>query len=162
MKRILSLLLTVLIFLSLTGCGIHDYAGFYYRRADYISEAQEPVIAKESREVTGHANDLTYLLSLYLMGPLDKKLQSPFPANTRLVSARMEDSTLTLQLSRQADDLTDSDYSLACACLTMTCMEITSATDVIIQCEDRITTMNRDMLVLQIPALPVPQTEEPK
>ena len=148
MKQRILIFLSMLLLLSLTACGIHDNVDFYYCRTNFIYNSQNSAISKETRDVTGHTEDLPYLLALYLVGPLDENLQSPFPVNTRLINVTQEGSTLILQLSRQADMLNDSDFSLACACLTMTCIEISEASDVTIICEDRTVTMNRDLLIL--------------
>lgn len=148
MKRLYALAAALLLLFSLTSCGIHDYADFYYCRKDYIYESQQSVIEAESREVTGHAQDLSYLLALYLIGPLEENLQSPFPAGTRLVSIAQEGTSLTLQLSRQAGTLSDSEFSLACACMAMTCLEMDSLTDITITSEEKSLTINRDLLML--------------
>ncbi len=50
---------------------------FYYPRREYQYGAEDGVISSEQREASGHADDLHYLLSLYLIGPSSDELVSP-------------------------------------------------------------------------------------
>lgn len=153
MKRILSMLLIISLLLSLGGCGFgggkrKDHAIFYYRRASYLYGQENGVIASEKRDISDHAGDLSYLLSLYLIGPLDEELESPFPKTTRLTSVRDNGETMQVVLSNIGSALSDSEFSLACACLTLTCLELSNATEVTIISGERTVTMTRESLVL--------------
>ncbi len=141
-------LLVLICSCSVLGYQKEDYVTFYYCQAEYIYADGDGVIAPEDRDVTGRTDDLEYLLPLYLVGPLDEDLASPFPARTQLISAQMQENTLTITLSETEKALTDSQFSLACACLTMTCLEITNAEQVTIICSDRSITMHRDSFLL--------------
>ena len=148
-KRVLCLILALCLFLS--GCSfpgnrIHSSANFYYL-CDSYQEDLCCVIVSEEREASGHEGDLSYLLALYLMGPTNDEHVTPLPAGTR-ISAQKDDSHIVLKLSNPITTLSDIDFTLACACLTMTCLEITDAEDVTIHFEDRERTMNRDQLTL--------------
>ena len=144
MKRILCLLL--LLSILLCGCGKKDDVTFHYRSADELDPKTGSVLGAETRDVTGYRDDAKFLISLYLAGPLDQDLQSAFPAGTTLQSLIIRDDQLTIQLYDLPQALSDSDFSLACACLTMTCMEFTEARSVTILCGDRTVTMNRSVL----------------
>lgn len=149
MKRILSLILVCSLLLS--GCGffgerIKEPVTFYYLCSNY-QEDLCCVIASEQREASGHSGDLPYLLALYSMGPTSDGLVSPLPTGSRITSAR-EDSQVRLDLGISVETMSDIEFSLACACLTLTCLEISDAEEVSIQCVDRVRTLDRASLTL--------------
>ena len=81
MKRSLCILLCVLFLIGLCGCstplsGSGEPVSFYYRRADFQYHGTDNVIVPEQREISGHGGDLHYMISLYLVGPLDDSLVS--------------------------------------------------------------------------------------
>lgn len=167
MRRLTSLVLTAVLVFALPGCGRlkdseKDSITFYYQRAEFLYGEEDSVIASETREASGHAADLSYLLSLYLAGPLDEGLVSPFPRGTRLLSVQEEDDTLLLEISDTEDSLSESRFSLACACLTMTCLELSAAGNVIITSGERTITMTRDSFLLSDGTVPETTTEETK
>ena len=59
-----------------------------------------------------------------------------------------EGTELTIEISNTSALLTDSEFSLACACLSMTCMELTNAENVTITSGSRSLTLSRDNLLL--------------
>ena len=70
MKRFFYLFLCLCLFLP--GCSgelMKNPVTFYYPRREYQYGAEDGVISSEQREASGHADDLHYLLSLYLIGP---------------------------------------------------------------------------------------------
>lgn len=167
MKRALSLTLVLIVILNLCGCffsrnGIKEPVTFYYARAssEFVYGAEDGVIASETREASGHKNDLRYLLRLYLQGPSDQNLQSPFPAGTGLLLAEAQDGTLTVTLSSAFTKLKDLDLSIACACLAQTCFGLTDTEEVVILAEaaegsDTIhVTISKDSFLLEDNILP--------
>ena len=92
--------------------------------------------------------DLRYLLSLYLIGPSSDELVSPLPWGTRLLGVSRENGTVTLELTDTAQSVTDTEFTLACACLTMTTLSITGGDEVTITSGSRSVTMSRDSLTL--------------
>lgn len=149
MKRCTALILCLLLFLG--GCSFKEtgenLTAFYYCRTDYVYGDAYGVVAPELREVSAGTADLKNLLSLYLVGPLDEGMASPF-RGFKLISAEMEDSQLVIELVSFDKTITDARFSLACACMTMTCLELTQAEQVTILCGDRSVTMHRDNLLL--------------
>jgi len=130
MRRMIAFLLLVCFLLSscsASGERIKSPAIFYYLQSqpDYFSE--DGVIASEKRETSGHKNDISYLLALYLMGPSDESLTSPLPENCVLYYTEIMDETLILRISSLDNSLSDYEFSLACACLALTCFDITDA-----------------------------------
>ena len=158
MKRFLCL---VLIFsLMLSGCffsgeHIKEPVTFYYVRSEFPFTAKDSILVSEEREAAGHRDDLTYLLALYLIGPTDEDLVSPIPKGTRIYSAEVEGNTVYLNMSNTASTLTDSGFSIACACLSLTCIGLTGAEKVTITSGDRKVTMSAETLMLfDIPTEP--------
>lgn len=154
MKRLFILfLLCALIF---TGCGIAQGSSrFYYPRAEYLFNDPEPVIAWEYRDTAGHTQDLRYLLSQYLMGPLDQKLQSPLPKGTRMVTLEIVGSDITVTVSEEAESLTDAKFSLAAACLGLTVLDcLKSDGQLTLICGERSVTVSQENLIMYEDAFP--------
>lgn len=149
MKRFFCLFLCLC--LVLPGCSselMKDPVTFYYPRREYQYGAEDGVISSEQREASGHADDLRYLLSLYLIGPSSEELVSPLPRGTRLLGVSREDGTITLELTDTSLTATDTEFTLACACLTMTTLSIVSGDEVTITSGARSVTMSRGSLTL--------------
>lgn len=147
MKKIVSILL--LACLLLTGCGSHikEPVTFYYVRASYQEDMQN-IIATEERESSGHRQDLSYLMALYFMGPAGDDLVSPIPRGCSLLHVSIEGGVITLELSDTENSMTDAQFSLACACLSLTCLDMTLADSVTVLSGNRSVTMTADNLVL--------------
>lgn len=149
MKRLICLLLS---FCFLSGCSIigervKDPVTFYYIRDDYRRDMGS-VIGSEIREASGHKDDLPYLLALYSMGPSEKGLYSPFPANTRITPTEHTEEGIVLSLSEVPESMTDAEYTLVCVCLAMTCMELTDEDQITVICADRSVTINTENLMM--------------
>ena len=139
--------------LLLTGCSmsgerIKEPVVFYYVREDYRKD-MDPVIASEIREASGHSEDLSYLLALYSIGPSQKDLKAALPRNTKIVLTERTEEHIVLTLSEGVLTMTDADYTLASACLSLTCMELIAVPQVTIVCGDRTITMQRDTILLE-------------
>lgn len=161
MKRMICLTLALCLLLS--GCSsfgerIREPVTFHYLCADY-AEKLCCVIVSEEREAAGHSGDLSYLLALYQMGPANESLRSPLPPGTRIHS-ELQDGEILLTLSDSAQILSDLDYSLACACLMLTCLDITDTSAVTVNCVDRTKTMYADSLTLLDNPETISPTEE--
>lgn len=146
MKRFICL--TMLLFLFLCGCADNDRVIFYYCPVDYLASRTGSAIAAESRNATGYTENPQFLISLYLTGPLDQELTSAFPAGTKLQSLIINDRQLTVQLHDLPQTISDVEFSLACACMTMTCMGFSDVDSVTILCVNRSVTMDQSILTL--------------
>jgi len=149
--------------LLLTGCSISgerikEPVVFYYVREDYRKD-MDPVIASEIREASGHSEDLSYLLALYSIGPSQKDLKAALPRNTKIVLTERTEEHIVLTLSEGVLTMTDADYTLASACLALTCMELIAVPQVTIVCGDRTITMQRDTILLEQNLTDYPQEE---
>ena len=148
MKRLISLIL--LFCLLLSGCSmgerIKEPVTFYYIQENYQQEMGS-VIAPEVREAAGHRYDLPYLLALYSMGPSQNGLVSPFPVNTMILPVEHSEDGLVLSILDEIQDMTDAQYTLASACLAMTCMEMIDVEQITVICGDRSVTFKADSLL---------------
>lgn len=152
MKRLLCLLLIILCCLTAAGCSFPGSTGeatvlFYYPRSEFRYGTPDGVILSEERNMPGHRTDLTYLISMYLMGPEADSLVLPFPVHTRLLALDRQENALTVTLSDTQEPLADIQYTLACACLVKTCMEACDAESFTILSGTRSLTLHRDSIV---------------
>ena len=150
MKKMLCTALVIVLLVSLLpGCGqkIKEPVTFYYLITNYQENMVSP-IAGEEREVAGYRDNLKYLLTFYLMGPISQELSSPLPRGTQLCSIGQDGANLTIEISDTASALNDSRFSLACACLSMTCMGLTQAEEVTVVSGSRSLTLSQSNLLL--------------
>lgn len=150
MKKMLCTALVIILLVSLLpGCApkMKEPVTFYYQITNYQENMVSP-IAGEEREVTGYRDNLKYLLTFYLMGPISQELSSPLPRGTQLCSIGQDGGVLTIEITDTAATLNDSGFSLACACLSMTCMGLTNAERVTIISGSRSLSFDSDNLLL--------------
>ena len=161
MKRFLCTLLLLVFF---AGCGVSDTPGkntvsFYYPRQSFHYTSPDGSMGRELRELTDRADDLNYLIHLYLLGPQNENLIAIFPRTTQLFSAELAENTLTIHLSSGSSTLSDIQFTLAAAGLARSCLEFSAAQTVVIHCGDReITLDSTNMLFTDESA--APETEE--
>ena len=143
MKSVTRLIALLLLLFSLSACyygdggEILEPVEFFYPRksANYVYGSSNGVITSESREASGHVNDLEYLLAMYLRGPQDPNLRNPFPAECKLKDVYAEGSTLYVRLSKEFAELENTDLTLACASLAKTCFSIIGYESICIDAE---------------------------
>lgn len=135
MKRLLCLLLCALL---LAGCEkserIVSPGLFYYPRAE-VSYGEDGVIGSEERETAGHEVDYFFLMSQYLHGPQDPALRSALPQNTALLSAEVDGTLFKLTFTQELSELSGLDLTIACACVTLTCLSLFHVEQVCIQAD---------------------------
>lgn len=151
MKRILCLTLALALTACFFGCDSpgENAPSFCYLRMDYIPGQIDSVMAFEERDLSGHPQDIDYLLGVYLEGPLDDTLVSPFPDGTALVESIRENDTLTIELTKEFLTLDGIRLTLAASCLSSTCFHLTDVQTVQITCGDEMPVIiNRDSLTL--------------
>lgn len=150
MKRTICILLAACFVLlpACTGQTEGEQGKFYYCRAEYAYDTEDAILVSEQRNISGHAGDLTYLLSMYLLGPLDENLRSPFPGTTKLLSLRHENNSIYLEISDCSEHLTEVEFSLGCACLALTCLGLTDSKYVTITSGDQKITLNESIVIL--------------
>lgn len=137
MKRFFILLFSLSLLLSLCGCVLQETTAedpilFYYERNvgepdKYLYGTADGVIAPEEREVSSRTDDLNFLLTMYLEGPVSDNLVSPFPRNATLEDILWDDRSLIVTVTGSFSDMTDLDMTLAGAALSSTCFGLTDA-----------------------------------
>lgn len=150
MTRLICVILILSFFLS--GCNvmgerIKEPVAFYYLRENYQDDMGD-VISPEIREASGHRYDLPYLLALYSMGPSEEGLISPLPENASIIPVERSDDRLVLSISELPEEITDLDYTLACSCLSLTCLELIGVRQVTVICGERTMTIHKDNLMI--------------
>ena len=139
--------------LLLCGCGrkgkpLFDPVYLYYPRTEYDYGSADSAITWEAMDGTGHMDDFEFLLSEYFAGPIDEGLVNPFPVGTTLLSARLEGDDFLLEVSAEALELPEHQFTLGCSCLSMTCFELTQAETVTVSCGEKSLTIRRNGMLL--------------
>lgn len=161
MKHWICLILAFCLLLSgcsMAGERIKEPVTFYYLQEDYRKD-MEQVVVSEVREASGHRDDISYLLALYSMGPSKEGLQSPLPRNTQIIPIERTADSIVLSLSGNVLTMTDADFTLASACLALTCMNLTNVRQITVEAGDKRVTIREDNLLLQNSFVQKPQEE---
>ena len=150
MKRIFSLFLLLI---CLCGCSFQkktdsDTVTFYYLKENYTYGQNGTAVATEPHEKGSATWDLPYLITMYLMGPVEDGHISPLPPGTRIECSVNQDHSIVLELSDNVKILSDAEFSLACACLSLTCFDVTDAPAVTVLDGERIVTLHADTIFL--------------
>lgn len=153
MKRLIGIILAFCLILSgcsLTGERIKEPVTFYYV-CDHYEKDMEQIIASETREASGHRDDLSYLLALYSLGPSKEDLKSSIPRNTIIIPTARTEESIELTLSESAQVLTDAEFTLSSACIALTCMGLIDVQQVTVICGDRNITIQDNLLLGNTP-----------
>ncbi len=145
--------------LSLCACSTYrkNTFTFCYPRTEYLYDEPNGVIGSEQRNASGRTADVTYLLLLYLRGPASRDLTALFPKRTQILSVEQTGDYLQIRLADAATGMTDSEYSLACACLALTCMRSLDVTEISIVCDGKEITLREDTLLVYEDPFPATQ-----
>lgn len=149
MKR--TYIIVLLFCLILSGCSnigdhIKDPVTFYYIRSQTQYFDDNAVIVSEEREASGHKGDLSYLLAIYLMGPIQEDRLSPLPPGTKLYNVSTGQEEIEIRLSDLDDVLSDAEYALAGSCLAKTCFGLAEIDRVVVVSGERTVVLNRDSI----------------
>ncbi len=155
-KRLLALLVCICLLIPAAGCSlfseeIQEPVQFYYLRESYLYGQEDAVIRAEERDGTGHIKDPEYLLQLYLMGPHEEKLISPFPSGLQIVNIVTGREGVRIALSDPKGTLSampEIRKTVVFSCLALTCFDITGIPTVTIAWDDEIVAMTQDSLTL--------------
>ena len=155
MKKLTIAIVCLLILLS--GCSQNpEYekpVHFYYRVSTDRFDSNSKSILSETREGS-QWNTLEDIMRAYLAGPVEETMVSPFPPNLRLVHIGQDGTTVFVTLSDEFATLTNLDLTIACGCITLTCLDLTGAQQVTIESENALLggqksiTMDRNSLLL--------------
>ena len=149
MKKTFCLFLALVLLLGICGCRRSDDVRYYYPRTEVQYGISDGVIASETRNMDRDDFDLTYLLKLYLEGPVSQELYSPFPTGTALESLSYAGGQLFIVLSEPFATLENLDYTIACICIASTCFELTEADTVTVKTQHTSITLTPDLLALE-------------
>ncbi len=136
MKKMLCLFLAILL---LCGCeysnqGIEKPISFFYISQDTEYQPGQSLIREQVVDGADMGDTLDAILTAYLMGPdPNTQLQSPFPAGTALISVNRSEDILYVKLSGRFAQLSGVRLSVACACITKTCLSLCDARYIRIQ-----------------------------
>ena len=175
MKRFFSLLLIFILLLS--GCAFNanqekEPVSFYYLRQhaqdeDYDLFFSSGAIGAEERDISGHRDDLNYLLTLYMQGPMDSKLAFPFPLGSKVLDIRTDGNSVTIVMNAISSRFNEMDVTVSCACIAKTCMELVDAAVVTVESHapnDRVlfsrTFTNENLILEDTCTLPPESTED--
>lgn len=158
MKRIICLFVCLSLLLPCCGCKkvteqSEEGICFYYLRTQLSYQTDRPAIEGEKRQIQ-QLDSWAQVLDVYLAGPESEDLVSPFPAGLRVLKTVMENGTVHISVSKNLADLTGLELTIACACLAMTCLELTGAETVVISPEEGLLdgqksiTMDKNTLLL--------------
>lgn len=131
--RLIAALLCFLFLFGCTGPFGQTTPRFYYLKNDIEFSGATSVIASESNGGIDTSGPLLTVLEEYLKGPNDGSLHSPFPEGIQIYTAEQREETVILEFNAVLADLTGMDLTLACACASMTCLELTDAQNVSIR-----------------------------
>ena len=145
--------------LLLSGCGrsgkpLFDPVYFYYPRVEYEYGYSDGVISWEAMDGTGYMEDYQYLLGEFFSGPVEEGYYNPFPEGTELLNAWVEEDIFFLELSQEALALPEHQFNLGCACLSMTCFELTPVRAVSFRCGEKSLTIPRGEYLLMDDYIP--------
>lgn len=131
MKKSLCYIIVLMLLLA-AGCssqGEPDGTPFYYCVTNPSYKQDSTAIDKEYRDEIP-TDSLTAALEVYLAGPESSNLVSPFPEGLKVLSANQEGSILYLTVSMEMTALSGLNLTMACGCLTLTCLALTDAEQV--------------------------------
>ena len=157
MKRYLCYICIIAIILSFCGCAntstkLKKPAKFYYLTdpENYQSNAITP----ELRESSEYTDDLRSLIQVYLEGPTSSLYINPFPQKTIVQDITVNNVTVEIILNDAFSQLNEVELTSACACLTMTILDLTERQRLIITTLDNVgnvvytTSMTKEHILL--------------
>lgn len=139
MKKVI--LFSLSLALVLCGCSPGTEAEkplrFYYPVRNVEYGIGSSYLQPEIREGAVLGNDLADILNAYLLGPVDKNSYTmPFQYNTQVHSIDRQGDILNITLTRGFATYTGLRLTIACACITLTALELTDAQTVRIWAQD--------------------------
>lgn len=140
MKKILPTILVLLLTVCCTGCNnqVTKYstpATFYYcvEKPSYATDSS--IIRSEERTINCPPNDYKAIMQVYLEGPKERKIYSPFPKDLTITELMIDGETTYITFSTNLSYLTGINLTLACVCIANTCFDLTHSQNVDISAE---------------------------
>lgn len=152
MKRLCLCVRILVCLLCLTACAEKkDPVVFYYPEVAVSYHTDLGVLVPEIRDTLSREDNLAYLLSFYLEGPIDPALRLPVPEGTKVLRLIPYDGGMKLVMSREFSQLEGIDLTLACAGISKTCFGLTDLQEITFASanpENIHCIMHRDSLIL--------------
>ncbi len=141
MRRVLCILLCIAMVFGLSACRQQpseriNPITFYYRNAQMQYGSDASALYGLDVDLENLEIPISEIVSLYLEGPDEPFLESPFPPGIHLVSYDWHDNLLTLVLSDSFNSLIGLDRSYAMACLTLTLTQVNGIDGILVHTED--------------------------
>lgn len=132
MRKIICSVVIVLLIFILAACNsaqtnLDNAVLFYYAHNDIVYGVESGVITSTFVNTDAASDDYITLLKLYFNGPTNYDCISPFPAGTTMEEFSFDNNKVQIVLSPHMATITDSELTVALACLTRTVLEMTSA-----------------------------------
>lgn len=141
MKQLTALFLALCLLLFFSGCAPdkEEPPRFYYLRTEetILYGDMDALIAPVSRDISRDM-DLERILQLYLDGPMEEDFRNPIPKGTYLLSIIPREDRLDIVLSREFSTLDGIQLTLAGACLSATCHDLTGFEKIQVRSADSI------------------------
>lgn len=135
MKQWIAALLIMICVFSLTSCQKEapppQGPAFYYC-AKQIQYSMDSVTIQAEYRQNAASDSLQQMLVKYFAGPSSEELRSPFPTGMKLVEVIQDGDTVYLTVSDALSTISGLELTLACGCISMTCMDFTGAQKVVI------------------------------
>lgn len=150
-QKIAALFLFIMILLSACKIwtpGSKDNITFYYSRKEYAYGSQDAIFSSEIRDMAGHTTDTTYLLKMFLLGPLTEGLEAPFPQNTRLLSLQENRDETVITLSDAGASMPEIQFTLGCTSLAKTYIGIRDISQITVIRGSQSITLTRSGILL--------------
>jgi len=152
MKRMIVLICVLVLIAVLCGCtknntDIKAPVNFFYANKEIVYNTESSVLSAEVREYAGLEENTIGLFDLYLRGPSSENLYSPFPVGSSVVNTIQSGKNLHIILNDSFATLKGLDLTIACACLSMTAMELTGCDVVEISSENALLDENQSITI---------------
>lgn len=141
MKRYVCMILAIALCLACLGCRsdqpkLVQPVNFYYRSPEPRYGEPNGIMLPLVTEADGRMEDPLALLNDYLRGPDEAGYESTFPASTKILSMDLSDGRVLLNMNDSLARFTGIDLTVACACLSLTAMELLDVSSVTIRCSN--------------------------
>ena len=129
MKRLIAVLLFLSIGASLLGCNLAELnrnksIKFYYQAVSPSYQTSSSVLCSEVRDRTLYTDDDLALLNYYFKGPETEDCISPFPSEVRATKITVSHESVNIYMNERFSDIKGLKFTVACACLAKTLMEL--------------------------------------
>ena len=143
MRKLIVLFLCMVMLLSLCACNrknsvLVEPVNFYYCKEEVTYNSASGVIQPEILEGIEFHNDAETMLRVYLQGPYTNDNLSLLPAQTELVSLKIENDRAYIKLTDAYAQLSGIKLSTASSCIVMTLYDYSGAKEVVFSTENEL------------------------